>query len=257
MGISTVFMQLIHGIKEAIAYTKEFDDATVNLTKVVDLSNNQIKEMQQSAIELGKSLGKSSVDIMGSFAEFGRVTKNTEEIKELARTATMMSNVTEMTASDSAKAINTTMIAFKLNAKDSINVLDQWNELQNNYRVSATDLADSIGKVGNVALQTGLSLSKLNAMTTAIASSTGATGDESGTMVKSVLSRIYRLGSEGEEDAGKSEEVLDKIGVSVRKSATEFRSSEEIIDELAKKWNGLNNVQQINIAQTLAGKMCA
>jgi hypothetical protein len=42
--------------------------------------------------------------------------------------------------------------------------------------VSAEDLADGIGKVGNAAKQTNTSMEQLNSMTAAIVSSTGISG---------------------------------------------------------------------------------
>ena len=119
--------------------------------------------------------------------------------------------------------------------------------------VSAEDMSDSIGKVGSVAYQTGMSLNKLNAITTTLTSATGLSGSEIGTMEKTMLSRIFRIGEEGADDAGKTEEALNKIGIAVRKSATEFRNSEDIIDDLAKRWTTLNGVEQVAIAQQVGG----
>ena len=130
MGVSTIFMQFFNTIRNGIKYIKEFDDALVELQKVTEFTSNTYKEMQMSAISLGKELGKSSVDIMRSYAEFGRVTKIKEEIESLAESAILASNVTSMSAESAAKSINTTMIAFKMNAKDSIKIIDQWNELK-------------------------------------------------------------------------------------------------------------------------------
>lgn len=130
MVVSTIFMQFFHTIRDGIVYIKQFDDALVELQKVTEFSSQTYKDMQLSAISLGKELGKSSVDIMRSYAEFGRVSKNKEEIEALAKSAVTASNVTSMSAQTSAKAINTAMIAFKVNAKESMKIVDQWNELK-------------------------------------------------------------------------------------------------------------------------------
>ena len=130
MGVSTIFMQIIRTIRDSIVYIKEFDDAMVSLQKVTEFTDETYQAMGKSAIDLGKALGKSSIDIMKAYAEFGRVTKVREEIEALAKTAVMASNVTSLTSQSAAEALNTAMIVFKVNAKDSIKVLDQWNELK-------------------------------------------------------------------------------------------------------------------------------
>jgi TP901 family phage tail tape measure protein len=81
-----------------------------------------------------------------------------------------------LSAADAAKNLNTTMIAFGIGAKDSMKILDSWNEIQNNFRVSAEDLAGAIGKVGSTAKQSGTSLQSLEGYVTAIVSASGVTG---------------------------------------------------------------------------------
>jgi hypothetical protein len=132
--IGTAIFGTFNQIKNGVGYIVEMDAALTSLAKVVDLSKEKLGEMSQSAVETGKKLGASSVDIMRSYAEFGRVNKNPEEIKKLSTAAVLASNVTTLTAEDAAKAINTTMIVFKKNANESIDIIDKWNELQNNFR---------------------------------------------------------------------------------------------------------------------------
>lgn len=99
MLVATTVMLPIKAFQEGIQYVVQMDTAMTELSKVVDLTNNQMKDIQKTALDLGKELGKSSVDIMKSMAEFGRVNKNTDEIKELAKVAVMASNVTSLISS--------------------------------------------------------------------------------------------------------------------------------------------------------------
>lgn len=253
--VGGILVNTVNAFKGSIDYIRQFDDAVVDLTKVVDLSKTQIDAMKTSAISLGKELGKSSIDIMKGFAEFGRITKDVNEIQSLTRTATMASNVTDLTVENASKALTTAMIDFKINAKDSMQVLDQWNEIQNNFRTSAEDLAQSIGVVGAIATQSSTSIQDLEGYTTALVSSMGIQGSEAGTALKSMISRVFRLGSEGEEDAGKAEETLKGIGVAVRDTSGSFRAFSDIIKDTQSKFGGLNNVQQMAVAQAVGGTM--
>jgi len=110
------------------------DTALTDLSKVVDFSSNQLNEMADASINLGKQLGQSSVEIMKGMAEFGRVAKNQKDIIELTRVAAMASNVTTMSAADAARNITSSMIVFGIEAKDSMKILNSWNEIQNNFR---------------------------------------------------------------------------------------------------------------------------
>lgn len=251
--VSSIVFFPIKLFQDAIQYIREMDDALTNLNKVVELSTSQLDSMRLSAIELGKSLGVSSSEIMKSMAEFGRINKIQADIEELAKAATVAANVTTMTADEAAKAINTVMITFNKDVTEAMGIIDAFNEVQNNFRTSAEDLSESIGKVGIAARQAGIEMEDLAGYTTAIVSATGVTGSVAGTALKSVISRIYRIGTEGAGDAGKAEMALKEIGVAVRDASGEFRDFDVILSDLSSKWDGLNNVTQMNIAQVVAG----
>ena len=181
IAASTAFMQTVNAIKGSIKYIFEMDTALVELSKVTDLSTAKLSMMKDVAVELGQALGHSSVEIMKSMAEFGRVNKNTEDIIRLSKVATVASNVTTMSAQAAASAMNSAMISFRINAKDSMSILDGWNEIQNNFRTTAEDLAAGIEKVGVIARQSGTSIHELEGYITAINSAMGLSGAESGT----------------------------------------------------------------------------
>lgn len=253
LAVGSIVFLPVRMMQDAIKTIIEMDDALTNLNKVVELSGSQLDDMRASAIELGKSMGISATEILRGMAEFGRVAKVTDDIKELTRVATLASNVTTLTADAAAKAIVSTMITFKQEVKDASHIIDSFNEVQNNFRVSAEDLADSIGKVGAAARQAGISMEELEGYTAAIVSSTGITGSVAGTALKSIISRTYRIGTEGETSAGEVEKTLAGIGIAVRDTSKEFRSFDSIMADLAKKWDTLSNVTKQNIAQTMAG----
>lgn len=248
---ATALMQTINQIKEAITYINQMDDATADLNKVVDMSESQLNDMGDAAVDMGKKLGQSSLDIMQGFAETGRVFKDTADIEDFTKTATMAANVTDLTVQQASKDLQTTILTFHQNAKDAMTDLDQWNQIQNQFRTSAEDLADGINKVGAAANQSGTSITSLEGYITAITSATGITGSEAGSALQSMISRTFRLGTEGAEDAGKSEKILKSIGVNIRDSADKFKSFSTILDEVHNKWNTLSNTEQVNIAQQI------
>jgi hypothetical protein len=129
LGAGTAIFQALRQIQNGIKYVVDMNSAIVELAKVTNFTTKVYDELRQSAIDTGKALGKSSVDIMKSYAEIGRIYKNPEEIKEMSRIATMASNITSLTAQEAAKSLNTTLLTFKLGVKDAAGVLDQYNEI--------------------------------------------------------------------------------------------------------------------------------
>jgi hypothetical protein len=83
--VGNLVMGVMRQFQNTVQYVKEMDAALTSLSKVTNFTKNTLNEMRDAAIAMGKDLGHSSVDIAKSMAEFGRVTKNKEEIKELSR----------------------------------------------------------------------------------------------------------------------------------------------------------------------------
>jgi hypothetical protein len=67
------------------------------------------------------------------------------------------------------------------------------------------------------------------------------------------MARLFRIGTDGEEDAGKSEKLLKSLGIEIRKSATEFKSFDTILQEINAKWNTWGSITKDNVSQTIAG----
>lgn len=252
VGTTLVYAPM-QAIRNGVKYIIEMDTALTELSKVTNLTTEQLVDMKDSAIDLGKQLGVSSAEIMKSMAEFGRVNKDPANIKELSIQAAMASKITTMTADEAAKAFNTTMILYKKNVSDVGHILNSLNNIQNNYRTSAQDLTESIDKVGMAAQQTGVSMEMLEGYTTAIVSATGLSGSEAGTALKSIISRVYRIGSEGEGDAGKAMKALEGVGVQVRQMNGEFRDFDVVLKELNTKWKDMTTAEKTSVAQAVAG----
>ena len=64
------------------------------------------------------------------------------------------------------------------------------------------------------------------------------------------------ISAEGEK-LNDVEKTLNRFGIALRDSQLEFRSMEDVLDDVAAKWEYLGSVEQAQIATALAGKMCA
>jgi len=251
-GAATAFYAPFRAISQGIQYVYQMDTALTDLSKVVDFSSNQLNEMANASINLGKQLGQSSVEIMKGMAEFGRVTKDQNEIIELTKVAGMASNVTTMSAADAARNITSSMITFGIEAKDSMKILNSWNQIQNNFRVSAEDLASSISKIGAASRLANTDMEDLEGMTTAIVNSLGISGNEAGTAIKSFMSRIYRTDESDPEELGKTAKALKSImDIDTSKANGELKSFNSLISEIKSGWSEMSKQEQLAVAQSM------
>lgn len=243
-----------NGIKDGIQSVIDMDTALGNLNKVVNLTSSQLLQMRDNAVDMGKELGRSAVEVANAQAEFGRLYKDQDKINEMTRVSLMGANVMDgVSADEVAKSLTTIVTSMKKDATDSMSILDSMNEIQNNYRVGADDLMKALAEVGSTAYTSGANLEKVEGYITAIAVATGQSGDEVGNALRSIMSRIYKIGSEGIEAEGKPEKMLQEVGVAVRDSSGQFREFSTILDDLNGKWGSLSNTEKIAVAQQVAG----
>jgi TP901 family phage tail tape measure protein len=254
MSVYQVINMMANAFKNGVQDVISMDTALGNLNKVVSMSSSQLIQMRDSAIEMGKELGRSSIEVANAQAEFGRLYKTQSEINSMTKVSVMGANVMDgVSSAEVAKGLTTIVSSMKLEAKDSMGILDSMNEIQNNYRVGASDLLNALAEVGSTAYTSGANLQKVEGYITSIAVSTGQSGDEVGNALRSVMSRIYKIGTEGIESAGKPEKMLKDMGVAVRDSSGQFKEFSVIMDDLNSKWGNYSRTQQIAIAQSVAG----
>ena len=97
-----------------------------------------------------------------------------------------------------------------------------------------------------------------------IADVTQQSGSQVGTSMKTIISRYgnvkagaynkMNLASAEEGDAVNDvEKVLNKLGISIRSSSLTFKDFDEVLAEVAEKWDALDNVSKKAIATALAG----
>lgn len=249
-GINKVQNALRDGVQSVI----DMDTALADLNKVVDLSDSQILSMRDSAVAMGEALGRSAIDVAKAQAEFGRQYKDIETINEMTRASILGANVMDgVSSADVAKGLTTIITSMKLEAEDAIPILDSLNEVQNNYRVSASNMLSALAEVGSTAKIAGADIYELQGYITAMTVSTGKSGDEIGNSLRSITSRIYKIGSEGIQAEGKPEKMLQDMGVAVRDLEGNFRPLNEILSDLNIKWKTMTDTQKIGTAQVVAG----
>ena len=112
--------------------------------------------------------------MVASATEFRKSSFNDEDSANLAYVASLLQNVADeqMSAGDAASFLIAEIKAFNIEAEDAITIIDQINEVSNNFAVSSGDLVKSLGIVASTSAAVGNSMSETLAMTTAITQQT-------------------------------------------------------------------------------------
>lgn len=164
-------------------------------------------------------------------------------------------------ASESVKLLTSSLKGMKLPANEAISVVDKLTKLDMKSATSAQELAQALSKVANSARLAKVSQDEILGILSVGIETTQQSGDVIGTAVRSLLARFSnvkasKFSGSGEETEGTlndTEAVLSKIGIRIRNASGEMRSFMDVLDDVAEKWDTLDDVSRNAISTAMAG----
>lgn len=251
MVAMSAFYGTLRGLREATREIVEIDKLMTDINRVAN-DNVNLDHMFEGAVGLSKELGNNLHDILASLGEYARTFGdfNERQLLAITRTATIMSNVSELTADEATRTLVGTMNAFNKTAEESIGIVDALNEVDNNYAISTKQLAEGLSKSASTARTFGVTMEENIGHITAIGSVTMESGKQIGNGLKTIYSRITTL--------DKAEEVLNGVNVQIKQIGANgeeiVRPVNDILTDLASRWHDLSDAQRQNIAVEVAGR---
>lgn len=198
-----------------------------------------------------------------------------KEAGELAKNTSILMNVSEFEdVNQATETLISALQAFKEEGQDvgifSMEIIDKYNEVGNNYAISTSDLAESLTRSSAALVAANNSLEQSIAMTAA-ANTTIQDPESVGNALKTVSMRIRGVKTELEEAGEDTEGMVtntaklqEKImaltnidgsgGVNILTRTGEFKSTYDILLEISKVWDKMGDVDQAALLELVAGK---
>jgi TP901 family phage tail tape measure protein len=262
-GAGTLIFGSIRSFKDMVRIVSEVDKSLTEINKVLDLNNEQLKELAINASSVAKEYGKTTTEVLKATAAFAKTGLDKETAQNMAKLALLLSNVGDMTIESAQETLIAANAGYQLgNSYQSLlSIIDKFNEIANQNATEVSQLAEAWKVSAATAKQAGLSIDEYTALVGTAQSVTQRSGSEIGNAWRTILMRIQGV-SDGvdtlEEDVSKAEQALNSIGIAVRKSPNEFRPAMEVLEEFATKYKELEasgrTVELSYVTEALAGK---
>lgn len=266
VNVSTIIYQSISGLKQMFQNVVDIDTAMTELKKVTNETAESYSKFLSTAGSSAKEIGTTVTGIIESTADFARLGYSFSDSQELAKTANIYAVVgDEIEGVDVAtKSIISTLAAYKDEVTDSMQIADKFNEVGNNFAISSGGIGDALQRSASSLAAANNSLDQSIALITA-ANTVVQDPDSVGTAFKTISMRIRGAKTELEEagletdgmvesTAKLREEIKALSGVDIMLNENTFKSTYDIMDELAVKWKDLTDIQQASITELIAGK---
>jgi len=136
-GIAT---SLVYGslqeIRKALEYIVGLNKELTNIRIVTGMDASQVTELSNGYNQLAKEMGATTLEVAKGSLEWFRQGKTIEETNQLMKSSLMMSKLGNMDSAQATEYLTSTLNGFKLEAGDSIGVIDKLTQLDNNYATS-------------------------------------------------------------------------------------------------------------------------
>lgn len=237
------------------------DTAMGQLRIVTRRTADEYKDFSKTITETAKKIGASVNDLIDSTTVYARLGYSLQDAATLAEKTTMYSKVGDVGIGDATSNITAIIKAFGIEASGLESVIDQLIYVGNNYAISSAELGEGMNNAASALAANGNTLTEAMGILTA-AQVTLQNASKSSTAVRTIAARIAQSKVELEELGEDTEGVLataaldEKMrafGVAVVDANGNLRSTYDILSDLSKGWDRLNNTERAAIANMLAG----
>lgn len=257
---------IIQGLRGMLQNVVEIDTAMTELKKVTDETSVAYNKFLDGAADRAKKLGVSISEIVNVTADWARLGNNMKDAQNLADYTILLKNV-----GDGIEDVNTaseylisTLNGFQMDNSQIQNIVDVINQVANTEPVSANDIGAILQRSSAAMSAANNTFEETVALGTAM-NSIVQNAEVTGTALRS-LSMYLRAAKTEAEDAGVEtegmaesvSELRDKLlkltGVDIQAANGDFKSTYQIMKELAGVWKDLSDVSQANVLEMIAGK---
>jgi len=266
---ATVLNTVRKEIQQVYQNILKLDEAMTNLRVVTGSNIEQAKSMMNTYNDLAMQLGTTTQAVASSAAEWLRQGYSVSEANELIKSSTYLSRLGFMDMNQSVTALTSVMKGFRIEATDSMEIVDKLTQLDAKYATTAGDIATALSRTSAVAREAGLGLDKTAAALTTMIDVSQQDASSVGNAFRTILARYGNVkataftslvgDSDDVNDTNKSindtEKVLGALGIKIRSSFHDMRDFDDVMDELANRWVTLTDVEKNAVSTALAGEL--
>jgi DNA repair exonuclease SbcCD ATPase subunit len=269
-----VIQYVTQGFRNAYDYVKELDAAYTNINMTMEVSKKEFLTMKDTALAVGKQYGVLSTDVLEMMKIYANANETAESINKKVAGTVAFQNVTGLGGTEATNAVQTIMNQFQLlegGARDTGEAIQYLGDvlvgasysLSKDEGDAIKEIVSAVEDAGSVIYQAGGSLEWYSAVAGVLAEQMNATGSEVGGAMRMITARTLQQkgafeslsegGEDTEEAMANAEKALKKVGVSIRDTGGDLRSIEDILGDVASKWDTLSDADQQFVAEKLAG----
>ncbi|MDE6182386.1 MAG: phage tail tape measure protein [Eubacteriales bacterium] len=232
--------------KEIINITMNFESGLSEVKAISNATTNEMDKLEKKARELGESTKFSAIEVTDAFKYMAMAGW---EVDSMLNSIDGVLNLAAATETDLAMAsdiVTDAMTGFKLTSKETARFVDVLAATSSSANTNVELMGETFKYVAPVAGTMGYTIED-TALAIGLMASAGIKGEQAGTSLRSIMSRLVAPTKE-------SNQAIEKLGISITDAEGDMRPFNDILVEVREKMSGLSTEQQGLIAKQLAGQ---
>ena len=263
---------IIRYVRTGVNTIKELDTAMVELRKVTDGTAKEYEKFGETIRATAIEIASTNSNLIQSAADWARLGYSIKEATELAKDAQIFVNVGDgVDIKGATDMMITAMKAFNIEAEEALSIVDKYNEIGNNFALSATDIGDAMQRSASVLAASNTSFDESIALITA-GNEIIQDPEKMGTALRTVALRIRGAKSELEEMGEETDYVVRSTsklrelikgytsingkyeGFDIMEDEDTFKSLADIIKGIGAVYDEMSDIDRTAMLEKLAGK---
>ena len=260
LGSFASFYRIVSYVRSAFTTLVDLDTQLVDLRKTTSMTTSELNEFYSASSDVAKELGTTTSQIISQAAAWSRLGYSTKEAStEMAKLSSQFAAISPgMTTDESTDYLVSTMQAYGI-AVDEVErkVMDNVNRIGNTFATTNAEIGEMLTRSSAAMHAANNSLEETIALESAAVEIT-RNAETTGTAFRTISMRIRGYDEETEELSDDLQNISGDIAdltktsknapISIFTDATrtEYKSTYQILKEIAGVWENLTDKQQAN-----------
>jgi len=251
-----------NAIRSVISTIKELDKTITEIAIVTNMTQDDLWGQMKSYTDMARQYAASISGVYQVSQLYYQQGLQTADVMALTEETLKMARISGLDYAQATDYMTNAVRSFKMEMTDAQNVVDVYSAIAASSATSTSELASAMSKTASSAQAVGASFENTTAMMAVMIEATRESPENIGSAMKSIISRYGEMtadpsklvDSEGQEmSLNKVDKALQSVGITIQDTNHQFRDFDDVITELAGKWDTLDKNTQRYIATVMAG----
>ena len=239
-----VLSAVAQGFSQLVAVTIQVEKNMADINSVLQTNSANLNKFKNDIFSVAKETGNSFQTVSDAALELSRQGLKSDEVLRRLKDSMILSRLSGLDAASAVEGLTAAVNSFSKEGVTTSDVLNKISKTAAAFSVSERDLIEGFKRSASVAQQAGVSLDELGGIITAVQQKTARGGAVIGNAFKTIFTRIQRPGSL---------RALQEVGADITDAQNRILPATKLIENLAGKIKGLNDIEVANITEKIGG----